>query len=1341
MTAQNVQLKTSFGNMILLSMTAMPSAGQALSFTTAADAAAYLQQNVQPQGQVALNNILSSLGAATVHNGATLTAIQQAYNVMAAAILARKLFLYELESTPSALPAAAHISNPTITKQKTPNKGGRAKSASHTSNTDTAVVSNQAGSNAVGTPITENTQVETAGDPVAMSTGEEILELTDFSLAGPAPLNFIRTYRSSQSHENIGMGYGWRSNFHLKIVAVSSEQESEQHGLMLHNEEGRRVHFALPQLGQTSYQIAEDLALRLETNGSLVLLKPDNSQWVFVPSAIDKQQWQLHQVLDSLGHYLQCYYDKNNRLSRIDYTRKRGIELHYNQQGTLQRIDAVEQTKTGLTPVQQQLAVYQYDAELNLIAATNMAEQTEHYQYQQHLIIERQRASGFKHYFTWEGQGPKAKCIRNWGDDGYYDYHFEYEQQRNKTISTDSRGQRWQYFHNERNQLIKKIAPDGATWLYSWNKFGKKTAETAPNGSVTRYYFNELGQLKTVEQADGAISHFEYNDYGQRCGFIDAEGHHWRREYTAGGLLKAEIQPNGSKTSFQYNEAGQLSKKIAADGQSTLYHHNDEGQLLAVKQHNAIERYSYDLLGRLNGVSDAAGLVTEYQRNNAGQITQQRQYSSAAPDQVHTVNYQYDSAGRLISQQNPLQQTSKWHYAGLSQPVKRLQADGSGLNYEYDKERNLTAIMRSDGARYAIDYDGQERPIMLTGFDGRSQQYQYDTSGKVSQVTDAGQRKIKLKRDLRGRIIEQVAQHQQHIHNNHFHYNKLGRLLRASNGQRKLRFNYNGNGQLTEQWQDDWRCQYQYDNSGRITQLALADDNVLQYSYTPQGQLASVTLNQQKLFTSQYDNVGREIARQFNSGLALTQQFDAFSRLSQQHWQKGPSANAKANVEINSQNNQQRQRHYQYSALHQLVNIQDSQNGETAYHYNELDQLTAKIHNQDGSQNEQHQWDSFGNPQGDEIEVQQDRLIRYLQNHYQYDESGNQISVSSKGKRQQRQFNGFNQLTCFFNNIEGIGAVTRYEYDALGRRSAKITREGRTDYLWQDNTLLGEHHNGEFTWYIYQPNSHQPLALIKNGKVYFYQLDQLGTPLSLTDSENTIVWQAHYSVFGQASVTINNIDNPIRFQGQYYDKESGLHYNHFRYYDPETGRFISQDPIGLLGGINHYQYAPNHINWVDPLGLVCKEAFKNIKGVTYSGRIHRMEKPEQTVTTWTAGSWNVNTSHRYSGPGQGAVYGGAKKKTAIVEVQYYDEDSGYTTGERSYKYKDVSIENVLDLTDPNVRSEIGVSLDDITSTGPGAYDNTHQIGKYAEETGFSAILAPSARDTSGANLIVFGGFS
>ena len=357
-------------------------------------------------------------------------------------------------------------------------------------------------------------------------------------------------------------------------------------------------------------------------------------------------------------------------------------------------------------------------------------------------------------------------------------------------------------------------------------------------------------------------------------------------------------------------------------------------------------------------------------------------------------------------------------------------------------------------------------------------------------------------------------------------------------------------------------------------------------------------------------------------------------------------------------------------------------------------------------------------PKREGIELKQDRLTR------------------NKKHSQRREFNGFNQLL----SLSHKDGLSRYEYDALGRRSAKITSQGRIDYLWDGDTLLGECQNGDFSWYIFEPGTHKPLFLIKHGELYSYQLDQLGTPLSVTDSNNQIVWQAQYSSFGKATVQVNHIDNPIRFQGQYFDEESGLHYNHFRYYDPHTGRFISQDPIGLLGGINHYQYAPNHINWVDPLGLVCKEQLSSVNGVVFNGRIHRLEKPGQTETTWIAGSWNIDASHRYSEPGIGAVYGGTTKATARAEVEHYDTKFGYDTAKRKHKYKDVNIDNVLDLTSASVREHLGITLEDITATGVGQYNVTHEIGKLANDAGFNAILAPSARNPSGANLVVFGGF-
>ncbi len=144
--------------------------------------------------------------------------------------------------------------------------------------------------------------------------------------------------------------------------------------------------------------------------------------------------------------------------------------------------------------------------------------------------------------------------------------------------------------------------------------------------------------------------------------------------------------------------------------------------------------------------------------------------------------------------------------------------------------------------------------------------------------------------------------------------------------------------------------------------------------------------------------------------------------------------------------------------------------------------------------------------------------------------------------------------------------------------------------------------------FVYEPNSFVPLATVQQGQTYWYQCDQIGAPLELMDAQGRVAWAADYKVWGEAKVwqglrTGTNgwadrmelrsegraqmpaLEQPFRFQGQQFDAETGLHYNRFRYYDPVVGRFVSQDPIGLRGGFNIYQYAVNPIAWLDPFGL------------------------------------------------------------------------------------------------------------------------------------------------------------
>ena len=111
-------------------------------------------------------------------------------------------------------------------------------------------------------------------------------------------------------------------------------------------------------------------------------------------------------------------------------------------------------------------------------------------------------------------------------------------------------------------------------------------------------------------------------------------------------------------------------------------------------------------------------------------------------------------------------------------------------------------------------------------------------------------------------------------------------------------------------------------------------------------------------------------------------------------------------------------------------------------------------------------------------------------------------------------------------------------------------------------------------------------------RIYHYHTDHLGTPQELTNDRGDVVWLNYSLAWGGSFDRLNHVDNldglnvsadelqPIRFQGQFFDIETNLHYNRFRYYDSDVGMFVSRDPIQLEGGLNTFAYAPNPVNWI-----------------------------------------------------------------------------------------------------------------------------------------------------------------
>jgi len=220
------------------------------------------------------------------------------------------------------------------------------------------------------------------------------------------------------------------------------------------------------------------------------------------------------------------------------------------------------------------------------------------------------------------------------------------------------------------------------------------------------------------------------------------------------------------------------------------------------------------------------------------------------------------------------------------------------------------------------------------------------------------------------------------------------------------------------------------------------------------------------------------------------------------------------------------------------------------------------------------------------------------------------------------------------------GQATTYTYDPLGRRISKTDTFGTTRYLWAGDQMVQEQRNNLKETYVFEPENFKPVAQVVDGKTYHYHLDHLGTPRELTDDQGKIVWKVRYKTYGNVAVKeVEEVENNLRFQGQYFDEETGLHYNRFRYYNPNTGQFITQDPIGLLGGVNNYQYAPNPVGWVDPFGLSCKE----------QQRIQRARERQHQMLEDNVG-FNVSPSDWDAYPSIGRAGSFVSDKQSVTDV-------------------------------------------------------------------------------------------
>ncbi|CAN7676997.1 RHS repeat-associated core domain-containing protein [Pseudomonas brassicacearum] len=1012
-------------------------------------------------------------------------------------------------------------------------------------------------------------QTQTSGCPVSMVTGEELLTLDDGTLDGRLPFVFTRLYRTSAADLDVGLGRGWSH-----ALAHRLELDGEQ--VTWVDQENRRTTFPLPSAQRPA--IHNSLARAAIYLGSepdeLIVAQPgENAPFLHF------RDGHLSALSDRYDNRLTILRNIHGDISRLDNGAGRALRLRYEQRHLI-AVDyqsfhpAITLDEAWRT--EQTLVSYRYDGRFRLIEATNAAGESERYDYDdRHVILQRQLAGGASFYWEWQGVGPASRCVRHWASFAQMDSRYTWGEDGSVTVQHLD-GSQEVYVHDERARLVRKVEPDGGEHLKAYDEQGRLIAEQDPLGAVSEYRYDEVGRLVALLPPDEAPTYYEY-----RNGFLHVRSRGkavWTYRRNARGDVIVLIDPDGRRTEYAYDAHGQLLATYAPDGGEHRFTWSRLGQLTEEILPDGGRRcFSYDALGRLLSRQDEHGALTHYQWDAVGRLLQVTLPNGA------TRTWRYNAYGKVTAECDEQGRVTRYEYADdLHLVSRRLNPDGSELKYRYDSARLLlTEIENESGEKYQLDYTPNGLIRQQVGFDGQRTAYAYGLNGHLLEKTEHGedgsQRLTQYQRDAAGRLRVKTLPDGQAIE---YRYDELGRLVHVNDGSdHPLAFEYDAQDRLVCEHQGWGTLRYRYDACGRLNHLRLPDDSQLDYHHAPGGALTAIDLNGSRLTEHRFDG-GRERQRQ-QGQLLSDYDYDEQGRL-------------KAQTVWQSRQQQLFWRDYAYSAKGNLQTLSDNRN-RRSYQYDPLDRLT-RIDFSHSEPPEHFCHDPAGNllmqDRPGPTTLKGNRLLKEGDRHYDYDAFGNLI----RERRGQALVSAYRYDSQ--HRLIGVttadGREMSYRYDAFGRRISKTVDGLTTEFFWQGDQVVAENSPRHHRSYVYEPGTYRPLAMLDGEGLkacpFYYHLDHLGTPQELTSFSGQIVWSARYNGYGQLTELQHGggeqLEQPLRFQGQYFDPESGLHYNRHRYYNPETGRYLTPDPSKLAGGLNGYRYTLNPTGWVDPLGLV-----------------------------------------------------------------------------------------------------------------------------------------------------------
>ncbi|MFJ8853414.1 putative T7SS-secreted protein [Streptomyces sp. NPDC102437] len=1033
----------------------------------------------------------------------------------------------------------------------------------------------------------DKTTEKDPSDPIDLATGTMYLPQTDIALPGVLPLVFRRRV-ASDYRTGIWFGPSWSSTADQRL-------EIDSEGVVFVCEDGLLLSYPHPAPGvPVMPSHGPRWPLDLDVHGDYTVTEPETGRIRhFSPHGADVAL--LTEIDDRNGNWITFGYDESGAPIEIVH----GAGYHLKLTTAEGRITALHLAAAGPGGTDQEILRYGYTAG-HLTEVTNSCGRPLRFTYDERSrITSWTDTNGSSYSYAYDDQD---RCVAEGGAAGHMTLRLDYDGTDPKTGSrittaTSAGGAVHKYVINDSHQVIAEIDPLGAVTRFERDRYNRLLSRTDPLGRTLLLRHDDAGNLTSVVRPDGRESTAEYNELGLPIRVTAPDRTSVVQEYDARGNRIAMTDPSGATTHYAYDQAGHLTAVTDALGRTGRIRCNAAGLPVEVTDPlGAVTRFERDGFGRPVSITDTLGATARIEWTPEGKMARRTEADGTTQSWLH------DGEGNCVAHTDAMGARSHFEYTHFDLMSARTGPDGVRYEFDYDKELRLTQVLNPQGLSWNYAYDEAGRLVSETDFDDRTLTYDHDSAGRLTARTDALGQTIRYERDELDRITTKDANGSVTT----FAYNLSGQLAEAIGPDVAITYLHDRLGRLKAETVNGRTLAFGHDELGRRNSRTTPTGAVSSWTYDAAGRRDTLTTSGRTL-TFEYDAAGQELIRHIGQTVTLASRYDTQGRLTTQR-----ATTADRTIQ---------RRDYTYRADGNLIGIDDHLSGPRRFDLDIAGRVTA-VHATGWT--ERYAYDEVGN-QTDAAwpashpsqEATGPRtyagttITRAGNVRYEHDALGRitlrqKTRLSRKPDTWRYEWDAEDRLTAV---TAPDGTRWRYTYDPLGRRVSKQRLDAdnetvveQTTFVWDGTTLCEQTTRSPqlpnpitLTWdhaglrpltqteRIALPDAPQTEI---NDRFFSIVTDLIGSPTELVDEQGDIAWRTRTTLWGTTTWnTSATTHTPLRFPGQYFDPETDLHYNFHRYYDPETARYLSQDPLGLAPAPNPASYVRNPHAWSDSLGL------------------------------------------------------------------------------------------------------------------------------------------------------------